>query len=278
MANAIDLALLPALTIIEQVDFETALTRYVELGEISDPSPTNPAYRVCLAAAYREVALKQEANEQARGVMLAFAVDAQLDHLGHTYYKHANAAPVERLTGESNFSYRSRLQQSSGGLSVAGPSPAYEFHARSASASVKDVTVISPAPVEIELVILTQEGNGSASDALCRQIEDYLAPFRPMSDLVYAVSAEIRHYDVIAKLRIDNKVDNAETLINAKNSALDYINQRKYLGGDVVESALHTALSVKGVLEVKLQNWTDIKCTSRQAPHCDDFQLSELII
>lgn len=278
MANAIDLALLPALTIVEQVDFETALARYVTLGEISDPSPTNPAYRVCLAAAYREAILKQEANEQAKGVMLAFAVDSQLDHLGLTYYKHADGSPVLRLEGESNDSYKLRLQQSSGGLSVAGPDPAYQFHARSANALVKDVKVNSPAPVEIELVILTHEGSGSASDALCREIEAHIEPLRPMSDLVYAVSAEIQHYDVAAKLRIDNKTKKADVLIKAENAALDYMNKRKYLGGDVVESALHAALSVAGVLEVKLQNWTDIKCSERQAPHCDDFQLSELTI
>ena len=105
--EGINLAQLPALTVVKPVDFETIVADIATRAGIENTTASDPAYRVALAAAYRETLLRQDANEQSRGLMLAFAVGSQLDHLGATYYRDADGLAVVRLTDES-FSFRPR--------------------------------------------------------------------------------------------------------------------------------------------------------------------------
>ncbi len=50
---------------------------------------------------------------------------------------------------ESDTSLRLRAQRAYDGLSVAGPSGAYEYFARSASGLVRDARAISPSPANV---------------------------------------------------------------------------------------------------------------------------------
>ncbi|MCS0770132.1 contractile injection system protein, VgrG/Pvc8 family [Escherichia coli] len=58
---------------------------------------------------------------------------------------------------ESDEALRLRVPAAFEGLSVAGPTAAYEFHARSADGRVADASATSPAPAEVVLTVLSRE-------------------------------------------------------------------------------------------------------------------------
>ncbi len=271
--EGINLALLPPLTIVEQVDYDALTVAYAQQAKIDDHSPANPSYRIALAGAYRDMLLRQDANEQAKGVMLAYAKAAQLDHIGVTYYKHPDGSPVVRLTGEKDDDYRLRLRQSTEGLSVAGPEGAYKFHCRSASPLVKDVEVTSPAPVEVNCYILSYDGSGEPTDELLATVATYLQPRRPFTDYVKVLPASVIEYQVEASLIVKQGPDPALVRQAAENAITRYVELKRQLGAKVGVSSIHAALTVEGVEDVQLTGWNDIVCTESQAPYCSNINV-----
>jgi phage-related baseplate assembly protein len=278
MSEGINLTLLPPLDVVQQVDLEVIIDDIATRAALENASPSDPAYRVALAAAYREMMLRQDANEQAKGLMLAFAVGPQLDHLGVTYYKNPNGSPVIRLADESDADFQSRLQLSTEGLSVAGPEGAYKYHAKSAHADVKAVQVLSPAPVEIELYILSYMGNGVASQAVLDAVNATTQLNRPLTDLVTTVSADIIEYQITATLYVKSTPDPALVKSASEASAAKFGVSKHYFNAKVKESSVHAALTVQGVEYVDLTNWNDIECAANQAPFCTEINIILSII
>lgn len=266
--DGINLALLPKLNVVQQIDYEQIVIELAQQAAVQNLSPSDPAYRVVLASAYRELMLRQDANEQALGLTLAHAHGAELDHIGATYYKHPNGTPVLRLSNESDQDYKARLQSSPEGLSVAGPEGGYIFHAISASPLVKSVSVDSPAPVEIDLYILTREGNGIPDSNLLEHIKSYIWPMRPLTDLVRVNPAEILEYEITAKLIVKPGPDPELVRVAAENAAIAFVELKRQLNSRVVQSSVHAVLTVEGVEEVKLIGWKDIICNPNQAAFC----------
>ena len=266
-------ALLPPLTIVKTVDYEELVAEIAASAGVENNSPADPAYRVVLASAYREMLIRQEMNEQAKGLTLAHAFGSQLDHIGVTYYRNPDGSPILRRAGELDDDYRARLQESPEGLSVAGPEGAYRFHARNASQEVKDVSVESPQPCEIDLFVLGRTGDGQAGPGLLQAVDTYLKPFRPFGDRVRVRSAEIVRYAVNATVFVSSELDPAMALGVAEKRAKAYVAQMHKLGGQVVRSAVDAALTVEGVTEVVLNGWQDIRCEKSQAPYCYDLVL-----
>ena len=266
-------ALLPPLTVVKTVDYEVIVAEIAASAGVENNSPADPAYRVVLACAYREMLIRQEMNEQAKGLTLAHAFGSQLDHIGVTYYRNPDGSPILRRAGELDDDYRARLQESPEGLSVAGPEGAYRFHARNASQEVKDVSVDSPQPCEIDLFVLGRTSDGQASPGLLQGVDTYLKPFRPFGDRVRVRSAEIVRYALNATVFVSSELDPAMALEVAEKRAKAYVAQMHKLGGQVVRSAVDAALTVEGVTEVVLNGWQDIRCSKSQAPYCYDVVL-----
>ncbi|WP_095052211.1 baseplate J/gp47 family protein [Pseudomonas sp. Irchel s3b2] len=266
-------ALLPPLTVVKTVDYEVIVAEIAASAGVENNSPADPAYRVVLACAYREMLIRQEMNEQAKGLTLAHAFGSQLDHIGVTYYRNPDGSPILRRAGELDDDYRARLQESPEGLSVAGPEGAYRFHARNASQEVKDVSVDSPQPCEIDLFVLGRTGDGQAGPGLLQAVDTYLKPFRPFGDRVRVRSAEIVRYALNATVFVSSELDPAMALEVAEKRVKAYVAQMHKLGGQVVRSAVDAALTVEGVTEVVLNGWQDIRCVKSQAPYCYDVVL-----
>lgn len=266
-------ALLPPLTVVKTVDYEVIVAEIAAAAGVENNSPADPAFRVVLACAYREMLIRQEMNEQAKGLTLAHAFGSQLDHIGVTYYRNPDGSPILRRAGELDDDYRARLQESPEGLSVAGPEGAYRFHARNASQEVKDVSVDSPQPCEIDLFVLGRTGDGQAGPGLLQAVDTYLKPFRPFGDRVRVRSAEIVRYALNATVSVSSELDPAMALEVAETRAKAYVAQMHKLGGQVVRSAVDAALTVEGVTEVVLNGWQDIRCSKSQAPYCYDLVL-----
>src|SRR5690606_19325488 len=95
---------------------------------------------------------------------------------------------------------RKRAPQAFEGLSVAGPTAAYEFFARSADGKVADAKAISPSPACVTVSILSREGDGSADSALLDIVSAALndEDTRPVADRLTVQSAEIVNYNITA--------------------------------------------------------------------------------
>lgn len=270
----IDLGLLPKLSAVKQVTQEEILTAMARVGRLNQMTPSDPAYRVMLAGAYREVLLRQDADEQVRAVMLATSWGEHLDHIGVTYYRGPDGLPVVRLTGESDEDYKMRLHDSPSGLSTAGPADAYEFHSRSAHPNIKAALCTVPEDVHVVMWLLGREGMGEVSQAQCELVEAYLWPRRPITDKVTAKSAAIVQYSVTAAIRQIKNSDPDGVMMRARQSLESYVALQHRLKGRVTLSALHAVLMVAGVEEVQVDGWTDVSCAQNQAPYCTAIDLT----
>ncbi len=85
---------------------------------------------------------------------------------------------------ERDEDFRARIAAAFEGLSVAGPSGAYEFHARSADGRVADASAISPSPASVTITVLSREGNGAAGSDLLAIVNAALndEDVRPVAD------------------------------------------------------------------------------------------------
>ncbi|MBM6479726.1 baseplate J/gp47 family protein [Raoultella ornithinolytica] len=281
----IDLSQLPKPTIIEELDFETILVDVKALMVAVFPADQQSAVAAALgleseplniiaqAIAYRELLLRQRINEGVAACMLSHSTGDDLDNI-------AANLDTERLTitaatdttdavTESDEALRLRAQAAFEGMSVAGPSAAYEYFARSASGKVADVKASSPAPAEVVIAVLSTEGDGTASPELLADVAEAVndEEVRPLGDRVTVRSAEIVDYEINATLYLYPGPE-SEPIINAADASLQkFLKQNnKKISRDVARSAISAALHVQGVQRVVINSpANDIKISDVQA-------------
>lgn len=288
---AIDLSQLPAPQIVEQIDYEQILAERkayaISLWPIEEQPEiaarlemeSEPLTKLLEENAYRETIWRQRVNEASIANLLALAKDADLDQLAGNFNvkrlvvqeaKPLATPPVARLM-ESDDSLRERAQMSWEGLSTAGPRNSYIFHARGADGRVADATAESPSPAVAVVTVQSLLGDGTAPADLLGIVKTYLSDDdrRPVADRLTVQGAQIIRYQVKAKLYLLTSGPESEPILAAaEQRLLAYVSQRRRLGMEVSESAVHAALHVEGVRKVELENWVDIVATKAQAPYC----------
>ncbi|WNL50851.1 baseplate protein J [Xanthomonas phage Murka] len=284
----VNLSQLPVPNIVEQIDFESILaeiisdfiTRMASAGVVYDALlESDPLYKLAEVAAYREVILRQRANESAKGVMLALALGADLDNLGANVdvgrllidAGDPNAVPPVLPTYESDDDFRARIQLSFEGYTTAGSEGSYVFHALSADGDVKDASAVSPTPGVVNVYVLSRAGNGSAPAPLVAKVNAALnaEDIRPMTDFVTVASATIIPYSITAVLTLYPGPD-AEVVRQAAMASLDaYVASVARIGYDVTRAGIIGALVQPGVQNVSLtQPAADIIVGDSQATFC----------
>lgn len=288
---AIDLSQLPAPQIVEQIDYEQILAERkayaISLWPIEEQQEiaarlemeSEPLTKLLEENAYRETIWRQRVNEASIANLLALAKDADLDQLAGNFNvkrlvvqeaKPLATPPVARLM-ESDDSLRERAQMSWEGLSTAGPRNSYIFHSRGADGRVADATAESPSPAVAVITVQSLLGDGTAPADLLAIVKTYLSDDdrRPVADRLTVQGAQIIRYQVKAKLYLLTSGPESEPILAAaEQRLLAYVSQRRRLGMEVSESAVHAALHVEGVRKVELENWVDIVATKAQAPYC----------
>jgi phage-related baseplate assembly protein len=288
---AIDLSQLPAPQIIEQIDFEQILAERkayaISLWPINEQAEiaarlemeSEPLNKLLQENAYRETIWRQRVNEASLANLLATARGTDLEQLAANYnvkklvIQEGSALavpPVPRLM-ESDDSLRERAQMAWEGLSTAGPRNSYIFHARAADGRVADATAESPSPAVAVVTVQSLLGDGTASADLLALVKTYLSDEdrRPVADRLLVQGAQILNYQVKAQLFLLSSGPESEPILAAaEQRLLAYVHQRRRLGMEVSESALHAALHVEGVRKVELEGWVDIVATKAQAPFC----------
>ena len=293
---AIDLSQLPPPQIVEQIDFELILAErrayMISLWPVEEHAQiaarlakdSEPLTKLLQENAYRETVWRQRVNEASLANLLATARGTDLEQLAGNFnvkrlviqQGKANAVPPIPTLMESDDSLRERAQMAWEGLSTAGPRNSYIFHARAADGRVADATAESPSPAVAVVTVQSLLGDGTAPPELLAVVNAYLSDDdrRPVADRLTVQGAQILNYQVKAKLYLLSSGPESEPILAAaEQRLLAYVHQRRRLGMEVSESALHAALHVEGVRKVELEGWVDIVATKAQAPYCTGITL-----
>lgn len=298
--STITLSQLPQPDVIEVLDFETILAErkayFVSLYPADQQAAidatlaleSEPITKLLQENAYRELILRQRINDAAVANMLAWAKGSDLDNLVANWKVQRliiqpgddTATPPVPEIKEDDEALILRALMAWDGLSVAGPTGAYEYFAISADGKVADAKGSSPAPAEALITILSTEGDGTADATLLASVTQALSheDKRPVADRLTVQSAGIIHYTIAAKLHIDSQGAEVDVILQAARDQLAaFINPRRRIGVEVPRSAIDAALHVQGVRKVELTGWVDIIPSSTQAAYCTGFTVERAV-
>ncbi|EEV3403707.1 baseplate J/gp47 family protein [Escherichia coli] len=266
------------------VIFGAWLARLRELDpEFDALVESDPAYKQGEVTAFQLTLAFQRVNDAVRAVFLASAQKADLDQIGAAFNvermeivpANPDTVPPTDAVMEEDDAFRERIQLSWSQLNTAGARNAYRFHARSADEDVLDADAYGPEEHgragEVDVYVLSREGNGTASEALLDAVSARLNAdeIRPLTDFVTVKSAIINDYTVTAELEIPDGPDAGEVLENAKNTLMSYTRLANRINGMVPLSAIYAALQQTGVARVILSSpRADIEPATGTAPRC----------
>jgi len=291
--TAVNLSRLPALDLIEPLDFETILARLIADLRARSPAfdallESDPAMKLAEVAAYAELLLRQRINEAGKSVMLAYARGSDLDHIAAGYNVARQiitpadpaAFPPVPAVLEPDDELRRRVQLAFEGFSTAGPDGAYIFHALGAHADVLDASVASPSPGEVVVTILSRSDDGIASTDVLAAVDTTLNAdrVRPLTDHVTVQAADIMPWSMTAELSLWPGPDATVVESAARANVDDYLARQQRLGRSIHRSALLAALHVEGVKSVFLASpATDIFLNTTQCGHCTGIAITAVV-
>ena len=301
MSTPIDLTQLPAPSVVEVLDFEAILAmRKAHLVSLLPEAEraavtalleleSEPATKLLEENSYQETILRNRVNEAGKAVMLAFALDGDLDQLGANVNvarlvitpANPNALPPVAAVMEDNDAYRLRIQEAPDGLSVAGPKASYEFHARSSDGRVKDASATSPAPASVTVTVLANNDTGIADAALLAIVARALnaEDVRPLGDRLTVQAAQVIDYQIEATLFIGVGPEVPILLDAARANAVRVSQPRRPLGHSIYRSACSAAVHVEGVRKVVLTSpAADIELNATQAARCTAIKLNVVVL
>lgn len=292
--TVIDLSQLPAPQVVQQLDFETILAAMLldfqeRMQATGQPFTalveSDPAYKILEAAAYRELLVRQRANESAISVMLAYAAGSDLDQLGanvgvqRLLIEPGNPDAIQPTPDvyESDADFRARIQLSFEGYTTAGSEGSYVFHGMGADGDVKDIQAVSPEPGKVTVYVLSRTGDGAADQSLLDKVADTLNAdrVRPMTDQVTVLSATINPYQVTAELVLYPGPDADVVLQAARDALQEYVTGVARIGYDVSLSGIYQALHRPGVQMVNLtEPAANIVMGDGQATYCTAMNIT----
>jgi phage-related baseplate assembly protein len=292
--TVVNLSQLPAPNAVEALDFETILAamladlqaRAQAAGQpFTALLESDPAYKILEVCAYREVLVRQRANEAVRAVMLAFAKGSDLDQIGANYNvprlliqpADDTTIPPTPAVWESDEDYRARIPVSLESYTTAGSEGSYVYHGLSAGGTIKDVSAVSPVPGQVVVYVLSRNGDGTASQAEIDAVAAALnaEKVRPMTDQVTVQSSSIVPWSIDAELVLYPGPDSTVVVDAARKAAQAYADSVHRNGYDVSLSGVYQALHQPGVQRVNLNLPTaNIVISDGQAPYCTGINLT----
>ncbi|EHU1482451.1 baseplate J/gp47 family protein [Acinetobacter baumannii] len=247
---------------------------------------SEPLTKLLQENAYRELILRSRINSQYKASLLAYAEKSDLDAKAADYGitrllispEDLSTTPPTPAIYESDNDLRIRTSMAFEGLSVAGPTAAYEFFALSSDGRVADAYAYSPSPSEAIVVILQRDSsNGAATQELIKIVDDYLSDEkrRPTADRVIVQSANIIEYQIEAKLHHKNLPETDPLLEEALVNITKFTQAPQRIGQSIYLSAIFKQLHVSGVEYVELISPSmDVLVNSTQATFCTSIQIT----
>jgi phage-related baseplate assembly protein len=189
---------------------------------------------------------------------------------------------------ESDDHLRSRIQAAPNQFSVAGPDGAYRFFALGADPAIIDAQVVSPAPGQVTVFVLTGPINiqpasapnntGIAGGTLLTNTLSALSAdnVRPLTDTVNVLPVSEVDYQIVGTVTLYTDADPVATMAAANSAARALaIGLASRIQRDIVPSQIIEALSVAGVYEVALSAPTYTPLSAGQWANCTAIALSQ---
>lgn len=271
--SPIDLSTLPAPALVETLSFEAILAAMIADLQARDPAFTalvesDPAYKVLEVAAFRETVIRQRVNDSAKGVMLAYAVGTDLDNLAALFgvvrktlvAADSTTYPPTDAVMESDADLRYRAQLALEGISTAGPSGSYLFHALQVD-TIKDAAIAGPPTVSagnVRVTILSRNCTSTVG-ATSAEISAVAAKLnaedvRPLTDNVTVQAATMVPYSLNLTLYVLQGWDATVAKDTALANLNAYCKAVQRVDADVRISGIYGAAHVAGVERVVLNS------------------------
>ncbi|MFX3635462.1 MAG: baseplate J/gp47 family protein [Candidatus Pristimantibacillus sp.] len=157
---------------------------------------------------------------------------------------------------ESDDGFRNRIHSAPSSFSVAGPSDAYEYWARSANPLISDVMVNSPVACEVDVYVLLTNGELPSTEII-EQVDAVVNDrrIRPLTDKVTVLGPTVVNYEIELEYWIDssNAID-ALTIQAAVDQAInDYILWQKVkIGRNINPSEITRVIMNAGAKRVSI--------------------------
>jgi phage-related baseplate assembly protein len=191
---------------------------------------------------------------------------------------------------ESDDHLRTRIQAAPNQFSAAGPAGAYRFFALGVDPSIIDVQVISPAPGQVNVYVLTGPSTvqpapapnniGIAGPALLAEVQAALNAdkVRPVTDTVSALAVSEIDYQINASITLYSDADPTATMAAVQTAAEQVaIQLASKIERDIVPSQIISALSVPGVYEVVLSAPVYTQLSPGQWANCTSIVLEQAV-
>lgn len=247
--SVLDLSTLPAPTLIRSLDPEPEIAAFVadlreRMPEWRGVFESDPFLKVCQSWAARLMLEQQRHNEDGRSILLAFAKGADLDHIAATYYAFTG---VKRAPGESDDSFRRRIQLAPEAYSSAGSLGGYLFHTLTVDpVAIVDADVWFPAPGYANVAIQTvhDDSEPEIAAALVAKVAARLRePKLQTSDILTVARLAAIDAAVVAVLDVPRGPDGALVEAEARRRFAQlkaYVERpRRMLARSAITSALH---------------------------------------
>jgi phage-related baseplate assembly protein len=187
----------------------------------------------------------------------------------------ANNAETDSGTDtESDELLRERIILAPGQFTNAGSRQAYAYHARTANASIVDVSVESVDPGTVQIYVLMEDGEPAPTEVLNQVLAACNDErIRPLNDLVTVEQATAVEYTIEYDITLYASADAVITLAAVQAAAEAFaLRKRQKLGQDVPLSQIVEALMLSGVYDavpssafandVEVESNEFAKCTS----------------
>lgn len=174
---------------------------------------------------------------------------------------------------------RQRIQLAPEAFSNAGSKGAYEFWAKTAHQDIVDVSVLSPEPGQVKVVVLMKGGNIPSQEILDLVIETLNDErIRPLTDYVIVSAPEEVSYSISAKLYIYRSASMmAQSIVEKARRVLEsYADTIKSkLGQDIVpEQIIGLLQKISGVYRAVLATPSYAELSAEQFAVCENIDVS----
>lgn len=159
---------------------------------------------------------------------------------------------------EDDDSLKQRIYASPNSYSTAGPTGAYEYHAKTASPEIGDVVVRSETPGEVDIYFICDNG-GIPGEALIQKVKKHLddRSIRPLTDKVTVRAPAVREYDIMMTYYIPSSSTSAAASIQENvDTAVSIYNtwQTGKIGRDINPSYLIQKVMEAGAKRVEVDS------------------------
>ncbi|MCF6435235.1 baseplate J/gp47 family protein [Pseudoalteromonas sp. MMG022] len=289
--NLLDMSKVPLPDTITELDFEQTLSQLKERLLSHYPQyaealsfESEPMQVMLEMLAYQQLLFDGKLNDAIKGNMLASATGNDLDAIAARYN-------LARQDSETDERFKRRIQMVFEGLNTAGSKQAYQFHALSADARVKDVYVLSPEPCDIHLTILSHEQNGEPSDELLNTLRNHFgldadgsiskhaSKVRPLGDRLTITGPTVKPFSLDVAIEIAPGPAASVVEQTVKAALSQYLAQQSLLGRDISQMGLFAALNQPGVESGRIINPnTDIHIAANEVAVCTGITVSSTVI